>query len=332
MNTSTEICPSLEDLAAFLDGRLSGDERARVVTHLADCPSCYEVFAEAARYQLEEEEEEEEEADLLEAVGVSREQVPAGAPATVVPFPRRRVIRWIPSIAAMLAVSLAAIPLYQQYYKMPEMRSAELVNPAVAGIATQDTFWDEFIKRGEGDGASLASVPHDVLLGAHDLDLHLSLGRNDRESALDDLTSINKHISAIGLLPDQAKAYVEIQRQIADGAPLGNFLRKAEQIGASLTVEEDPYLAFGKWLEAGRLAALAESPDFFQVPENQKFPRAFLHHEVNNLDPEVARTLGDIKETLDRTAPSSLPYQDLRKQFESILTHYEEESLKSDLD
>src|SRR5215207_2709391 len=91
MNTSTDTCPSLEDLAAFLDGKLSGDEHARVVAHLADCPRCYEVFAESARFQLYEEEEE----DPPEVTDVPKEFVAARASGELVPFPRRQIFRWV---------------------------------------------------------------------------------------------------------------------------------------------------------------------------------------------------------------------------------------------
>lgn len=327
MNTSTETCPSLEDLAAFLDGRLSGDERARVIAHLADCPSCYEVFAEAARFQLSEEEEEEEEADLSEMVEVPEEVVVAEARGKVVQFPKKQIFRWVSSIAAVLAVSLTAIPLYTQYYTMPEISSTQLVSPAVAGKASQDRFWEGFAKRG-GPGVGLASTPHEVLLGAHALGLHLSLGRNDRERALNDLAGINAHIEEIGFLPDQAKAYATIQSQIAEGQPARRFIQKAEEVEASLPVEDDPYFAFGKWVEAGRLAALAENPDFFQARENRKFLRAFQYQERENLDldPEVKKALNEIRETLADSDPSSLPYENLRRQFESILTHYQDQS------
>src|SRR6202034_2125502 len=47
---STAPCPSLEDLAAFLDGgdELSAERRREIVEHLAACEECYEVFAGAA--------------------------------------------------------------------------------------------------------------------------------------------------------------------------------------------------------------------------------------------------------------------------------------------
>jgi hypothetical protein len=328
MNTFTDTCPSLEDLAAFLDGKLSGDERARVVAHLADCPRCYEVFAETARFQLYE--EEEEDADPPEIVDVPQELVAAVAAEarnTVVPFRRTQVFRWVSSIAAVLAVSLAAIPPYRQYYTMPEMRSAQLVNQAVAEKATQDGFWEDFAVRGApGVVAGLASSPHEVLLGAHALDLRLSLDRNDREGALNVLAGIKVHIDEIGFLPDQAKAYADIQKQIADGQPPRNFIQKAEQTEASLPVEDDPYFAFGKWLEAGRLSSLAEDPDFFQAPENRKFPRAFLHQERENLDSEVVEPLESIQKIPSKADPSSLPYKDLQGLFEKILTYYQRQS------
>ena len=41
-------CPDPEAIAAYLDGRLSGRERARMMQHLASCEDCYFVFSEAA--------------------------------------------------------------------------------------------------------------------------------------------------------------------------------------------------------------------------------------------------------------------------------------------
>jgi tetratricopeptide (TPR) repeat protein len=42
-------CPDLETIAAYLDGRLSERERARVTEHLASCEECYAVFSESAQ-------------------------------------------------------------------------------------------------------------------------------------------------------------------------------------------------------------------------------------------------------------------------------------------
>lgn len=42
-------CVEPQALAAYIDGRLEGDERAAVEAHLAGCEGCYEVFAESVQ-------------------------------------------------------------------------------------------------------------------------------------------------------------------------------------------------------------------------------------------------------------------------------------------
>lgn len=42
-------CPDAEDLAEYVEGRLSGRTRARVEAHLADCEMCRDVVAETLR-------------------------------------------------------------------------------------------------------------------------------------------------------------------------------------------------------------------------------------------------------------------------------------------
>lgn len=323
MNASTETCPSLEDLAAFLDGRLSGHERARIVAHLAGCPSCYEVFAEAARFQIEE--EEEEDADPPE-VAESLRETEGVAPARVIPFPAKKAFRWVGSIAAVLLAGVATVLLYWQTNTMPELTSAGLVSPAVAGKVAGDPFWDEFVERGDSTDGGLTSTPHELLLGARAVDLSLSLARNDAES-LNDLASINGHIKEIGFVPDQAKAaYLDIQARIDKGTPPKELVRKAEQVEASLPATDFPYFAFGKWAEAGRLSAVAESPDFFRAPENRKLLRVFLRQERKNLDPAVVKALERIRDTLDGSDLSSLDYRKLNGLFESVLRHYQNEA------
>jgi tetratricopeptide (TPR) repeat protein len=44
-----DACPDPETLAAYLDARLTQDERERVTEHVADCDDCYFVVTEAAQ-------------------------------------------------------------------------------------------------------------------------------------------------------------------------------------------------------------------------------------------------------------------------------------------
>src|SRR5436853_4609320 len=80
-------CPSAEDLACYIDGTLSPEEAARVTAHLASCESCFEVYSEVLRFQLESE--------------------PAPETGKVVPFrnsERDRRAPWRPALAAAAVV------------------------------------------------------------------------------------------------------------------------------------------------------------------------------------------------------------------------------------
>lgn len=322
MNAINETCPPLEDIAAFLDGKLSERERARVVAHLADCESCYAVFAGAARFQLEE----EEESRVPEA---SEEQ----APAPVVPLRRRTIPQWAFPLAAVLVLGLATIPLYVRASRMPEMLSTKLVDPAALKGVPTDKIWNED-KRGAGDEGGLDSRPYEFLLGAHLVDLRLTLARDDRELSLDALSRINGQMKGLSFVDEQAAFYEKAQSDLYEGKrTTGEVAKEATRVEADLAEifdDELPHLAFGKWTEAGRLSALAKSSSFFEDGDNRRFPGWLLRKRQEDLGEEVVPSLKRIRGILDDSDPSKLPYDDLEKQFNGILHHYQTEADAAD--
>jgi len=42
-------CPSIEDIAALIDGKLEGSEKSNLMAHIADCPDCYEIFSQTSK-------------------------------------------------------------------------------------------------------------------------------------------------------------------------------------------------------------------------------------------------------------------------------------------
>ena len=58
MKAITETCVTPTDLAVFLEGSLTGEERDRMVRHLNRCPDCFERYIGAARLLDAIEEEE----------------------------------------------------------------------------------------------------------------------------------------------------------------------------------------------------------------------------------------------------------------------------------
>jgi tetratricopeptide (TPR) repeat protein len=49
MTQHADDCPDPETIGAYLEGRLSGPERARITEHLSTCEACYFAFSEAAQ-------------------------------------------------------------------------------------------------------------------------------------------------------------------------------------------------------------------------------------------------------------------------------------------
>lgn len=318
---TTKTCPPLEDLAAFLDGKLSEGERARIVAHLADCESCYAVFAGAARFQLEEEDEQSQR--LEEAV------------AAVVPFRRRNPLPWIAAaaLAALLLIGLALIPrLYHADEAMPVFASAELVPEGVLA-SDEATRWTEGVTRGDS-GISDTYKAAEFLVGVYLVDFHLALSRKEAEQSQEIynvLVSIRNNIKNFIVPPEEAGFFDRAQEQILAGKDPSTLAPEAAKAEARLTKAladaESPYLEFGKWVEAGRLSSHARQPAFFENDENHRFLRWLLRNaEKEELDAKVVQDLEQIRDLLDEAETPKLPYDGLARRFTSILRYYEAES------
>ena len=45
-------CPSAEDMAALVDGRLSGERQVQMQSHISACDDCFEVFGPLPHEQI----------------------------------------------------------------------------------------------------------------------------------------------------------------------------------------------------------------------------------------------------------------------------------------
>ena len=108
--------PSAGLLAAHAERRLQRDEEARIDEHLAACNTCYEVFAETARFLLDEPEAE------------------APKPSAAVPFARRPTFL-IPAALAVAATLLVAVWVWRpRVSERPTLLPAD-ASPLVAELA-----------------------------------------------------------------------------------------------------------------------------------------------------------------------------------------------------
>lgn len=260
-------CPPLEDLAAFLDGRLSGEERARMTAHVADCERCYEVFAGAARFQ--------------------QDSAPKGS---VFPFPfgrrksdepRKPTVRWkaIGMVASiLLVVGLGALIGYRTFLAQPEMGVAELIEPLQVQEAAKNLY-DYDVYRGPGDTEGSFSDRPSFLVGVFLVDLRLGLEVGDAESSANLLQAISKELEEVPLMGEEATRYSDLYLQLKDEARSAGIFRQLQAdipaMEAKLSGDESALspesLAFGKWTEAARLAAVTRTADFFDKWANRRF-------------------------------------------------------------
>ncbi|HSJ10636.1 MAG TPA: hypothetical protein VK928_12010 [Longimicrobiales bacterium] len=245
-------------LAAFLENRLSPEERRQVIEQLNASPEDYEVFAEAA--------------GLLADLDPGADSAVAGAPDTppVAPAPAQRRQWWSPRpwmmlpLAAAVAVVLLVRPTLRDEGGLGDMLAlatpAELVGAtgpgAVAGALGPDwtvTGWS--VTRG-----SDSAGPTDALefrIGARLADLELALDRLD-------VTAIRLVAGELAALLDRVPGGALVAERYAglsdDGSPLD-----ADSARAALAalLGGSAALRLGVWSEQARLAALAGNAAYF---------------------------------------------------------------------
>jgi len=331
--TALATCPTDEDLAAFLDGMLAAPERARITAHLADCESCYEIFMGAAQFM--------------------QESVPAESAGRIVPFPSNKegsvaLKRWgIPTAAAAMLVLGVSFAGYRIYFT--DLMAPELV-ASLQGKADLGSRLHRFTTyRGAGDvdAADFLSRQPSFLVGARLVDLQIRLDTGMEKDAPDLLQGIGQGIQSAAVIgkDENAQRYLDAAEQLRSGGPgaLAKIKAAAPRWEADLKDSSlDPdFLAFGKWAEAGRLAAETRSADFFglrnrhvlnhisRVLEEEHKGRAQANSSQDDFDAEAERNdaaLAELREILavwGRGGFQSGDYAKLAQHFNTIIRTYD---------
>jgi tetratricopeptide (TPR) repeat protein len=167
-------CPDAEELAEYVEGRLSGRARAHVEVHLADCEMCRDVVAETLR--------------------LGGEAVAAG---TVLPFWRQPKMRAVGGGVLALAASL--LLLVQVQPQLNPFRAPTPYEELVASVGTSRTIeprlsggfaYAPLAPVTRGGGGSPSSTDFQTRAAEADL----------RNRANADPTPINLHRWGVGLL------------------------------------------------------------------------------------------------------------------------------------
>jgi hypothetical protein len=247
-------------LAAFIDGRLSGAERERVVRLLAESEDAFEVYSDAvmARGELEE------------ATGLS-----------LVAHRERRSKRWwiagIPAAAAA-ALLIAVLPVAQarRANATLAMRAESIAQPLTdrlqLAMALGST-WDEgrwSVNR--GGGATFVDSTAALRLGVRATDLQVALAVEDRERAGRTAAEMVELLGSVNLSDSVSAEYGGLRKRITNGDSIGAIVGAASTADDNLRDFLDSrWYGVGKWLAAGELAARTHSADFFKASETTRF-------------------------------------------------------------
>jgi hypothetical protein len=315
-------CPSAEELAAYIDRVLEQEEADRVTAHLADCEDCFEVYSETMRFLLDSEPESNEE----ETTGKVVPFVPPAPPAREIGGRR-----WYP-IAAVLAIGVGAGAYFELFARLPQLATAEITASLPVKPALEGKLWRGVTTRGGGDGEEAEPVPEAPFrMGVQLVNLQVALKAGQASQAQDTISRI------LGLLKDQyfsddlQKAYAALTGTLSDPkkAPR-DFLPEASRLAGESReafTGDETTLDLGQWVEAGRLAALAEDPSFFQQGETRSFLHRLLWRErlrlgETKLDPAARQSLWKIDGIVSKGDLESADYEELKQRFGQILEVY----------
>src|SRR6202158_6292191 len=312
-------CPDLEDIAAFIDGRLPRSGRSRITEHLAHCERCYEVFIGAARLNRN-----------LEVAPVRiiplEPEVCGGRLGVLNGWVTRslggwRAVTWA-SLAAGVLVPLGFIVTHHVRVGGSEaLTAAALLEPGAGRAAALASGpWIGRTSRGEPDQAQWS-----FKLGVELVDLRLALEKDDPAQADEALTEINSVLERTDLLvaPEVKQTYQNLRESLWGGSAfrsqLGNADRR-ERKGLGGLV--DPFLLdLGRWVEASRRSAAAHQPEIFFAARPRRLLDRALSVGPDQVDPDIQAELRRLRTTAE-ASDRKLDYPQLERLCGEILAHY----------
>lgn len=322
---SMDSCPPLEDIAAFLDGTLSPEERERMTEHLARCESCYEVFSGAVHFQ--------------EEVHSSARDTGGGG---VIPFPLadtkdrapRRTPRWLPLAASVVLVAGLGFFTWR-LLEPPKITLAGMVEPIEKKAGAPDVLYKEVIYRNANHSVDLDWDRSRFFIGVHLIDLRLSVNAGKVKAAESHLQGLGEAFNNMPGFSDLGKRCTDEVAVLDDAGTLEPFAPKLPSLEKEIEqyLSDDPSFSFGLWTEGGRLASATHTREFFTRRDNRRFLSSLLKNppgEDNESLEAIPVDLQAIEAIWDRGDFGEEDYKALERHFQNIIKAYERSSSEHD--
>ncbi len=282
--------PDLEDLAAYLDGRLSAERRAQVEERLLHDEDYYDVFTENVQF--------------LQQHG-QQEQAAAGGGEVVAPAAWWRSSKVIAALAVPAAIAATLVVAVS----LPRLMLGPTIDDWVARLdakavtSSKDLWHDPDWQRPRGGSGSTPVQPDlrrqqelAFRIGTRTVDLQVALAAGDRTVARGAATQLKQWTGDSFYLLPYRQAWAELMERIdvEDPSALRAEVAELERHLAEQGFEGGPADRYklGKWNEAGRLAALAKDAKVLAgIWRRQQIARGI---------PEIANHLGALEAVLEQ--------------------------------
>lgn len=286
--------PDLEDLAAYLDGRLSDERRAQVEERLLRDEGFYSVFLESARFQQEQLEE-------------------SGGGEVVAPAAWWRSWRVIApmAVAASLVIAVSLWRLNQgPNTSVADLNASKIVDQEGWAEPGWTVLRSSNITQGRYQPKELA-----FRIGLRTVDLQVALAAGRRDAARM-LTAMLEQLTDAADLFGASATYRDLLDRI-ESADFEALARQAAEIekliaeGYEADPEEDRGFALGTWTEIGRLAALAGDAkvlaDIFRD-----------RRQAQSID-DIAKHLDELEAIVDQSDPDEEDFEAAAVAFSKIV-------------
>jgi hypothetical protein len=275
MTEPLDGCPTLEEIAALAEGRLRGEERDRLVGHLAGCEECREVLAATAGV-------------LEDSVAVPSDRIAAVSPL------RRRP--WLPfaMAAASAALVLGTLTVYQRTAPPRLPSHAEWVAKAPPAVDLVPNLWGGVVLRGNEETGELS--PRSAELGALLADLEIALTAADGERASELTDRISRILEDAGGLDREVADLALAARLEGDERlnALGRALPAIDRIARERFLTF--YLDLGTFAERARLAEMAGDTRFVSSGSARRYLERVLRQRREPLSSGARSALQQLRD------------------------------------
>ncbi|MCP5006810.1 MAG: hypothetical protein GY941_23125 [Planctomycetes bacterium] len=303
-------CPSSEDLACFIEGKLDGVLRGEIMGHMSSCDDCYGTFTGTIEILGEIEEDECNEA-VYDNVREEDE------------LPVEKLISFRSIIFKFMAYPLAAaaailimvfvfrgISSNEQSFvqKRVAALSEEMAKEAAPSLYKHESpyyfgFSDTYSERGV-----------DFSIGVCLTDLEIAMATEDKESVLALLNDVTGFLKGRGMVGKSLAYYENIKKAINEGASLEAI---AVHIDSAVNEVLSPdYVRFGQWCEGGRIAAINSLGGFYYLKDIETFIK---WQNSENLARGVLLSLRKIESIVSEGTYNEKQSIQLEKEFANIM-------------